>query len=384
MDFFVQIIQILTIIYVLVSLLFILGMFIKRSGSNKIKYTVSVIVAARNEEKNVSQLLVDLSHQTYPKDYYEVIIVNDGSNDKTEQIVTEFAQNHKNFYLVTITDIPAGYSPKKFALQTAVRHSKGELILTTDADCRVKSTWIESMISFFTPSVGMVLGFSQLGRKRDKHSFFQRLQAFDFLQLMAAAAGSCSLGFPLAATGQNLAYRKSAFQQVGGYEQVAHRISGDDVLLLQLIRRSTKWRIVFAHSSHTFNSSQPQKTLKGLINQRTRWASNASYQVLFNKPFFMYLVLVFLLNFSFFIGVPIGLLTHIRSSSVFGCLLIKIAAEFVVAICAGYHFNRPDLLKYLPVWSLLHIPYVVISGLLGVFGKFNWKERDHQAEIRSS
>ena len=380
MDIFVTILEILTFIYVVIALLFLLGLFHRRSGRNKIKYTVSVIVAARNEENNVSQLLFDLSHQTYSKNLYEVIIVNDGSSDRTAHIVTEFARQHDNVHLVTVDAVPPGYSPKKFALQTAVQHSTADIILATDADCRVKSTWIEAMVSYFTPSVGMVLGFSQFGRKRDKQNFLERLQAFDFLQLLAAAAGSCSLGLPWAATGQNLAYRREAFQQVGGYDKVAHRISGDDVLLLQLMRRLTKWQIVFAHSSHAFNTSQPQKTLKALINQRTRWASNGSYQIHLDKLFFGYLVVVFLLNTSLFLGLCIAILAHTWSVKLLGCLLAKVGAEFLVGVVATRLFNRPDLLKYFPVWALLQIPYVMFAGLLGIFGKFSWKERAHQAK----
>jgi cellulose synthase/poly-beta-1,6-N-acetylglucosamine synthase-like glycosyltransferase len=378
---FIVILTTLTFIYVVISLLFFLGLFVKRPGKNQLKYTVSVIIAARNEEKNVSQLLVDLMHQTYPKNAYEVIVVNDGSSDRTAHIVTEIAQQYNNVHLLTLKNIPPLYSPKKFAVSTAVDYSKGEIILTADADCRVKSTWIEAMVSYFDPNVGMVIGFSQFGRKRDKQNLLEQLQAIDFLQLMAASAGSCTLGYPLAASGQNLGYRKETFRQVGGYTRVAQRISGDDVLLLQLVRRLTKWRIVFAHSAHTFNTSQPQKTLIALLNQRTRWASNASYQIRLNKLFWGYLVVVFTVNALFFFGVPISVLIHTSSAKLWTCLLIKIGAELLVAVGAARKFNRFDLLKYFPIWALLQVPYVVIAGMLGVFGKFNWKERDYQAEV---
>jgi cellulose synthase/poly-beta-1,6-N-acetylglucosamine synthase-like glycosyltransferase len=381
LNVFTVILTSLAFIYVVISLLFFLGLFVKRPGKNQLKYTVSVIIAARNEEKNVSQLLVDLMHQTYPKNAYEVIVVNDGSSDRTAHIVTEIAQQYNNVHLLTLKNIPPLYSPKKFALSTAVDYSKGEIILTADADCRVKSTWIEAMVSYFDPNVGMVIGFSQFGRKRDKQNLLEQLQAIDFLQLMAAAAGSCTLGYPLAASGQNLGYRKETFRQVGGYTRVAQRISGDDVLLLQLVRRLTKWRIVFAHSAHTFNTSQPQKTLIALLNQRTRWASNASYQIRLNKLFWGYLVVVFTVNALFFFGVPISVLIHTSSAKLWTCLLIKIGAELLVAVGAARKFNRFDLLKYFPIWAFLQVPYVVIAGMLGVFGKFNWKERDYQAEV---
>jgi len=322
-------------------------------------------------------------HQTYPKNMYEVIIVNDGSADKTAHIVSEVARKNKNVHLITLKDVTPGYSPKKFALHTGVMNSRGDIILSTDADCRVKSTWIETMVSYFSPNVGMVVGFSQLGRKREKHSFFEKLQAFDFLQLMAAAAGSSSIGYPLAASGQNMGYRREVYRQVGGYDKVAHRISGDDVLLLQLVRGSTNWRIVFAYSVQAFNSSQPQKTLRGLVNQRTRWASNASYQVRLNKLFFAYLVAVFALNFALLLGMLIAVFTYNLNAGIFCCFLVKACAELLIALKAARIFNRLDLIKYFPTWVFLQTPYVVFSGLLGIFWKFNWKDREHKAEAEA-
>ena len=190
----IQLIQILTLLYILISVLFVIGLFIRRVGHNEIQYTVSVIIAARNEEDNISPLLTDLVHQTYPKQLYEVIVVNDGSSDKTAEIVLQYAHQHNHFHLFELENIPSEYSPKKFAMTKGISKSRGEIILTADADCRVKPTWIEAMVGYFSPQVGMVVGFSQFGRKKEKHSFFENLQATDFLQLMAAAAGSCSLG----------------------------------------------------------------------------------------------------------------------------------------------------------------------------------------------
>jgi cellulose synthase/poly-beta-1,6-N-acetylglucosamine synthase-like glycosyltransferase len=152
------------------------------------------------------------------------------------------------------------------------------------------------MVSYFTDDVGMVVGFSQMGLKREKRSVFEQLQAIDFLALLSAAQGSLNFNYPLAATGQNLAYRKVAFQQVGGFDEIGHRLSGDDVLLLQLIFRKTNWKICFAPDKRAFNSTLPEKTFTGFINQRKRWASNGSYQFKLNKGFLLIVVNTFLIN----------------------------------------------------------------------------------------
>jgi len=367
----------------MIIILFFVGLLKKPKGRNKDRLTVSVIIAARNEEDNVGGILYDLTHQTYPSELYNVIVANDGSIDRTSEIIEEYAKQYPNIIHLSIDKYPSYFSPKKYALERAVGLSTGEIILATDADCRVGSRWIETMVSYFTPKVGFVIGFSQFGHRREKQNLLEKLQTFDFLQLMGAAAGTCNLGYPLAASGQNLGYRKRAFTQVGGFKKIADRISGDDVLLLQLVRKYTKWKITFAAAPTAFAISKPQHTLRGLINQRKRWASNGSYQVRLNIPFFAYLLLVFLYSASLFFGLPLSLLLKIQVSSFLIAFVGKAAAELLIAMRSAQYFHRQDLLKYFPLWFFVQIPYVVFVGLLGTFGSFKWKGRSHSAQSQS-
>jgi len=381
MIFLADVAIILSLLYSFVVLLFALGVVQPRKGKNTTRPKVSVIIAARNEEDNIGNILQDLVYQTYPPDLYEVIVANDGSSDATAEEVERFSLAHDNVRHVHVTHVPPGYSPKKYALDCAVRHSQHEIILTTDADCRVGSRWIESMVSFFTPKVGFVIGFSQFGKKGVKQNLLERLQAFDFMQLMGAAAGTCNLGYPLAATGQNLGYRRRAFQRVGGFKKVAHRVSGDDVLLLQLIRKQTNFKAIFAADPASFAVSQPQPDLRSLLNQRKRWASNGSYQLHLNIPFFLYLLLVFLNSFVLLIGLPLAFLTGIATTPLLLCLAAKASAELLFAMLNAKAFNRMDLLKYFPVWFFVQVPYIVSMGILGSLGNFSWKERKHSQNL---
>jgi cellulose synthase/poly-beta-1,6-N-acetylglucosamine synthase-like glycosyltransferase len=290
----------LTIIYGTTLCYFFVGLLCPSKARNKKRLSVTVIIAARNEQENIGNILQDLTRQKYPKLLYDVIVADDNSVDHTGSIVKQFCETNKNIKLIKIKDIPAGYSPKKYALECAVQSSRSEIILATDADCRVKPLWIKTMVSYFTPETGFVAGFSQLGQKRESQNLLERLQAFDFLQLMSATAATFNLGHPLAASGQNMGYRRAAFLQVEGYKKVAHRISGDDILLMQLVRKYTNYRLLFATDPDSYATSKPHRTLKGLLNQRRRWASNGAYQIFFNIPFFIYLVLVFLVNANLF------------------------------------------------------------------------------------
>ena len=384
MELLLHIAIILTVIYTGTIVLFMAGLKIRRHGGSPERPGVSVIIAARNEESNIKNILTDLAGQSYPKELYEVIIANDFSNDKTAEIVKQYSAQYPQIKLLDMQTIPAHYSPKKWAIQSAVGKAAGEIILVTDADCRVGSKWIEGMATYFEPDVGFVIGFSQFGARGEQQNLIERYQAFDFVTLMGAAAGTTNLGFPLAASGQNLGYRKSTFQQIGGYQKVAHRVSGDDVLLLQLVRKHTKQKIVFAANPDTYAVSEPQPTLKAFINQRKRWASNGSIQMRLNFGFFLYLMQVLLYNAVLLVGLTAALVIGRHLDMMLLCLATRVLSEFAIAVKSAFYFNRADLLKYFPLWVLSQMPYIVCVGLAGTFGKFRWKEREHSARIPST
>ena len=373
---------VLTALYGLTIILFLIGLMFPEFGEVSEQPKVSVIIAARNEQENIGSILNDLIQQNYPQDRYEMIVANDHSTDDTAARVRKLAEQHHNIRLLDMGDIPRNFSPKKFAIQTAVKMARGEIILATDADCRVGRNWIATMASYFKPSVGFVIGFSQFGAKGEKQSLIENLQTFDFVTLMGVAAGTTNLGFPMAASGQNLGYRKRAFEEIDGYTRVAHRVSGDDVLLMQLVRKHTDYRIVYASDSASFAVSEPQPTLKSLINQRKRWASNGAYQLKLNPLFFLYLMQVLLFNAALLIGIPAALISGEYVQVMLLCLFLRVLFECAIALRSAFYFKRTDVLKYFPLWFVSQIPYIVGVGIAGTFGKFNWKERYHGPEVK--
>ena len=366
----------ITLIYFITLFIFFIGLFFPNKKRQTKQYDVSVVIAARNEEKNIVNIISDLMNQTYPSHRYEVIIVDDHSNDRTLELGQQIAAGHSNIKILRIFDNdPEIISAKKNAIFQGIKRSRGEIILTTDADCRVQPQWIEIMVSYFTEDVGMVVGFSQLGKSGEKRRLFEQLQAIDFLALLSAAQGSLNVNYPLAATGQNFAYRREAFEQVGGFKEIGHRISGDDVLLLQLVHKKTNWKICFAPAKQAFNYSLPEKTFQKLINQRKRWASNGSYQLKLNMGFFLIVVNTFLMNVIPLIYLLAFLILSKNLIVVFGCLLIKFLIEFLIVFKGAVVYHRKDLIKYYPIWIILQIPYVVFVGLMGNIGRFVWKDR---------
>lgn len=367
---------VVTGIYALWGLFFFFGLFRRYLNFSSNKPFVSVIIAARNEEKHISKTLDCMVSQTYPIGLYEVILVDDESEDTTATIAKEYQQKYPFIKTFTIKEIPKNFSPKKFALQEGIKLSKGEIILTTDADCLVPKTWIEKIVHHFTPEVGMVAGPSVLRIEASCHSMSAGVQALDFLALLSATAGSIRMGIPLAATGQNLSYRRSAFDEMGGFSKIIYHISGDDVLLLQLIKKYTRWKIRFAEPGETTVSTLPLSTFTNFFKQRIRWASNSNIQRLLDPLFFVYLVSVFFLCSGLIVLIPLFLIITPGNNIPFLCLAVKLCIDLMVISHGVSFFHIPItyFLYFIP-WFLIHPFLLVISGIGGLTGKITWKGR---------
>ena len=340
---------------------------------------VSVVVAARDEAGVVESCLEALSAQSYPSGRYEVILVDDGSSDGTGDLARTAARRlQKEGPRMRVLDGRARYGSagsKKAALALGIAESDAELILTTDADCRVPRTWVAAMAGAFATDVGAVVGFSQIGRAGSLKGVLARWEALDFLHLMTAAAGSCSLGHPMAATGQSFGFRRAAYDGVGGYASILHRVSGDDVLLLQLIRRAGRWRVAFCDDPGSRVVHPPSSGLGGFVSQRLRWASNAPCQARLDPAFFACILGTFGLSLGLTVSPLLWAADVLSPAYAGGLWLAKAGAEFGLALIGAMRFGRRDLLRVFPLWVLLHPVYTAVVGVLGSLGLFRWKGR---------
>ena len=354
------------ILYTLAIALFILGLSRQEPPRSDLQPLVSVVIPVKNEKEHIQRILTELIHQTYPMDRYEVIVVDDESTDITPNICSALVKKYDNFHLLSTEGMSSPLKYKKRPLDLGIGQAKGEIILLTDADCHVVSTWIEAMASYFAPQVGLVIGYSQTGPAPTR---LQKIQAVDFLMLMAAARGTTQLGFPLACSGQNLAYRKRAFKEVGGFSSFARAVGGDDNLLLQKVKHETDWKIVFATDSLSHVTTPPVPTLKGFISQRARWASDALYIQKLDRPFFAMILTTFLVNlFLVFLGITLPWkpehLTYLGQG-----IAIKFALEGILMIQATRLFRRHELRATFAGWFVFQVPYVVLMGILTLAAK---------------
>ena len=330
---------------------------------------ISVIIPARNEEENIGKLLTALIKQSYPKDLFEVIVVNDHSTDRTAEIVKQFI----GVILVELEEADIN-SYKKKAIEKGITLAAGELIVTTDADCIPPPRWLETIALFKKEnnSVFIAAPVNLISKKGNKNilSFFQQL---DFMVLQGITAASVYKQIHSLCNGANLAYEKNVFYEVNGFEGIDKIASGDDLLLMHKIWKQYPGRVHYLKSNEVIVTTEPMKTWKEFINQRIRWSSKAVHYD--DKRIFWVLLLVYLFNLSF----PVLLVAGIWNLKfIFWFLSLWIAKtmiEFPFILSLAAFFSKQSLVKYFFFFQPLHIAYTIIAGWLGQFGKYEWKGR---------
>ena len=251
----------------------------------------TVVIAARNEQNNLPSLFDDLVNQKIDKNKFEVIVANDRSVDNTEEIINEYSNKYKFIKAIHIIK-KSEMASKKYALENAIKKSKGEIILATDADCRVSNDWATSMASLVNQTNKVVIGYSKIS---GQNSLIHEIQKIDFLGIMAANGGLLTNGIVCSGSGQNLGYKKKDFFDIGGFEEVKHRESGDDMYIVQKISKIKG--AIFNYDKNSFVTTLPKNSLLSYINQRIRWSSNSKLTLFTNPLFFLFLIEVGLRRF---------------------------------------------------------------------------------------
>lgn len=358
-------------LYIVGIVWFLSGMKV-HPGRNDERPSVSIIVAARDEQEHIAACLRALVAQDYAD--YEIVVVDDGSRDETAHIVRRLCAEHGNLRLLE----RAEGGSKKAALSLAIAESRGELLLMTDADCTVGPGWVRGMVGHFSADVGFVIGFSQIGASGQGLGWRGSYEAIDFLNLMACIWGSVGRGHAMAASGQNLAYRRRVYDEVGGFSRVLHRASGDDVLLMQMVRNDTNWRIVFAGDRQTFSVHPPASSWRELLQQRSRWASNVPIMARMDPLFFSYMTVTYILSW-FVLATPF--IWWMEWVSLYWLLFVvaaKWCGEAVLFTRILQFANRGELRRFWPLWALLQPWHIAFVGGLGPLGLFSWKGKKHR------
>lgn len=378
----IMIVAILTLGYLIILLWLGRGLCrledLSRNQNNALP-TVSLIICAKNEEHRLPQLLSALARQEYPADKLEICLVDDRSSDRTGEIIEKFAASRSNVVPLRIDDTVPDFAPKKRAIDTAIRHTSGEIILLTDADSTPGPRWVQEMVSAFALNVVMVCGYSPYV---PRDSLWQKILALEYFSHAAVAAGGIGAGRPLTCTGSNMAYRREAYLRIGGFSGIAQWISGDDDLLLHKMHRAGIGKISYAAHPAAHAPVRPPQTWSEFKSQRTRYASKSLH---YEPSFTFALALVFLLNLL----ICTGLLSAIIGWWSFFVLaltiaILKAAGECLYLRRATKLFDEEQLLPIFPRAALLHPFYVVLFATLGQFKKFSWRGDQFIAKKKST
>jgi len=329
------------------------------SSSNKLP-TISVVIAARNEEKYLPDLIQDLIKQEYPLDKLEAIIVDDRSTDLTPEILKDAADNYAFIKTIRIQEPSQDMAPKKNALTKGIEAAVGEVIISTDADCRVGKLWVSSMAYSVINHNCISIGFSKISG----NTFFEQYQKVDFLGIITANAGAGGWNQFWSGTGQNLAYYKNDFIAIEGFKPVKDKISGDDMYLVQSI---AKLKRGFIHiDPNAFTTTAAVKSIKDFLNQRIRWSSNSKTNAGQNPLFFGFLITAFLYN-SFI------LFSMISGSFWLVSFGIKFFLDGLVILLGGKLFETKSSFFAYCIWAMIQPIYIPAMGILGLMEKFTWK-----------
>ena len=347
---------------------------------------ISVIIPARNEEKNIVTCLVSVCEQDYPPDLFEVIVIDDHSEDNTNEIVKRLASIYPNLKCIRLQlndELIMAY--KKKAIETGIDAAKGKLIVTTDADCIAPPHWLKNIAAYyenkkavFIAAPVVILPSSRYGGTSSQGQgqgvrLVSLFQSLDFLSLQGITGASVFAGFHSMCNGANLAYEKKVFDEVSGFAGVDNIASGDDMLLMYKIYKKYPGRVHYLKSKEAIVTTQPAENWKAFFNQRIRWASKAGKYD--DKRIFWVLLLVYLLNLGFAVVFIAAFFNTDLCFYLISIFLLKILYELFFLAPVAKFFGKEKLLWWFPLMQPLHILYTIIAGLLGSITTYEWKGR---------
>ena len=357
-------------VYLAATLFLARGLLRKSKPAGKPVGFFSVVIAARNEEHNIAACLASIFSQDLPENRFEVIVVNDRSTDATDAIMRDLMTRHENLRLLTITETPVGMSPKKHAVSCGVEIARGEIVVFTDADCRVPVSWLSSIEKEFESGTGMVQGITLYEKDHSVDSVLWHVQAVDFLSHGIVSAAGIGAGLPINSNANNFAFRKEAFLAVGGFGSASGVISGDDDLLMQRIWRSGNYCVRYMLHAGGAVTTAPSQTLAAVLEQRKRWASKTVHYQPLQAAYLGCIFLFYMMIPCLLIG---GLFSRTLLLAGLAAYAIKPVGEFFLMIPGTRLFGAKALRPWILPASLIHLWMVLYAVFFGVFGKFEWK-----------
>ncbi|MGO9481901.1 MAG: glycosyltransferase [Candidatus Kryptoniota bacterium] len=325
---------------------------------------ISVVVAAKDEEDHLQACIDSLLQLIYPHELLEIVIVNDQSSDSTPSIIDAAKTNFIGMKRVDSieSDILRG---KANALSQGIDYATGEFIFLTDADCLVPPSWITETLKYFDEDTGIVGGVTLIS-KTDRTIY--GIQAMDWDLLLTFGAGAATLGKPVGCLGNNLVFRKKAYDEIGGYRKIKFSVT-EDFALFKAIASSKAWSYRFPMDELTLVETLPLESLEEIFSQRKRWGTGGKDTGIFGfltlAPGFLFHWLIIL---SPFLSLPIGALFFFA----------KLLMDTLFVIPTLRHYGKIAHLKFMLYFEIYYLIYVAILPFSVYFGKaVTWKGREY-------
>ncbi|MBT8318288.1 MAG: glycosyltransferase [Lutibacter sp.] len=360
--------------YFLVIIAFIIGFDAVKITKNEAiapKHSFSIVIPFRNEAANLGQLLNSISLLKYPSHLFEVILVNDESDDDYSLIIENFKHQFSSLNIILLNTIRTSNSPKKDAINLAIKKSKYDWVVTTDADCCAPNNWLtlfnQTIINKEPVFISGPVKF------HTKKQFLFHFQNLNFLSLIGSTIGSFGIQKPIMCNGANLCYKKTAFLKVNGFEGNTEIASGDDLFLLQKMTAKFPSKISYIKSNEAIVSTNSESSWKLFLNQQIRWAAKSTaYKSIFSK---IVGLVVFALNFMLVLLILSALFYSFYWNYLLIIYSVKLLIDFILIYKTATFLKNKNSLSYYSITSFIYPFFIVFTGILSLFKNYEWKGR---------
>ncbi len=362
---------ILASIHILYLLYFRKGLLIEQNIQINYLPSITVIIPARNEENNILECVNSLLLQTYPKNKYKIIIIDDQSTDSTISKLETILPNDNIQILKVPNDVNS--SSKINALTYGINHSTSEIILTLDADCVAPTTLIESHANLYDKSTSLVTGATTFEIRN--YSFLENIQALEYAghnSLLGAVIGKRKL---FTANGSNMSFRRNVFELVNGFKNLPISQSGEDTFFAQKVFNLKTYKIKYLLSDEALVISKPAPSWMIYLKQRARWVYQTFSFDLDNLPF---LVITFLFYLCMIICAILSLYYQNIIPTLIYLFLAKILTDLFFLFPYMNKLKLFYLLKYFIFAEIIHMPLTILSVFMGYIFNITWKDRYYE------
>ncbi len=321
--------------------------------------SVSILIAMKNEKENIGKLVESLAKLNYPEEKFEIVLVDDNSADGTYESARELTSNFKNAKVLKAEEKP--FAAKKGALAFGLNFCSYENIALTDADCFPEPDWL-LRVSEALSKFDVAFGAAPL---LASESFASRFASYESGKNQIYNLGALKTGIPLSATGRNFAYRKSAFEKIGGYENTLDTLSGDDDLLLREAFKR-KLKIGFIRGDNASVYSRAPKTWREYLRQRARHVKTSHHYTFVQKVFAFGVFAGGIVTTYSFLLAPVNFFFVLPS-----VLSLKIAYSAYEKF-RDFFGVRVSFFELL-LFELIYPAVLIVNFIFSLFGADEWK-----------